>query len=220
MGSSNLGNKSKQTGVELLVASSNKNKIHELQVVGERYQLKLISPFDLQARMKLSPPPQVNETGVTYAENALLKAVAFAHWAQCPAIGDDSGLEVDALGGRPGLLSARYGGPGKTDAERVKQLLDELSDLENQTGIRNRAARFCCSLVLAYPEGNVLKAEASLSGEILDSPRGNGGFGYDPIVYLHDLGHTLAEVDFSVTCQSGFRALAAGKLFKQLVDCQ
>lgn len=206
--------------LNLLVASSNQNKINELRVVGERYQLKLLSPSDLQRLKQLSTPPQVNETGTTYSENALLKAEAYAHWAQCPAIGDDSGLEVEALGGRPGVLSARYGGPGKTDAERVKLLLDELSELERKSGIRNRAAKFHCSLMLAYPNGSVLSAEASLLGEILDAPRGSGGFGYDPIVYLYDLGHTLAEVDFSVTCKKGFRALAAVKLFQQLVEIE
>ena len=133
-----------------------------------------------------------------------------------PALGDDSGLDVDALNGCPGIFSARYAGEDATDAERIAKLLEELRTNGAVTK-ENRSARFRCALALVYPDGRTEFAESSLEGHILGESQGTAGFGYDPIVYLESIGSTLAEVDFDVTCTRGFRALAAKKLFSKLI---
>jgi len=134
-----------------------------------------------------------------------------------PAIGDDSGLEISALGGRPGVFSARYAGEGASDKVRMAKVLAELAELELAAPGLDRRACFRCTLVLAYPNGAVLWAEGELKGTILYEPRGDKGFGYDPIVLIDELGQTLAEVDFSITCENGFRARAARELFGKLL---
>ena len=194
----------------IVVASANKNKILELQTVAKDFAVELLSPAQAAAEMKLPDPPDVTEDGQTYFENARKKAAAFARWARMPALGDDSGLEVSALGNRPGIQSARYAGAGASDEQKIDKLLNELG------ANPQRAACFRCILVLAYPSGELVSSEGELKGQILHQRQGTNGFGYDPIVLIDELGLTLAEVDFSVTCTHGFRAKAAQRLFSSL----
>jgi XTP/dITP diphosphohydrolase len=133
--------------------------------------------------------PEVVETGRSYLENAVAKAVAVARASGLPALADDSGLEVDALDGRPGVTSARYGGPLLTDAERSARLLRELEGVPRP----RRSARFRAVVVLALPGGERHVREGMLEGHITTAPRGTNGFGYDPVFELDD-GRTLAEI--------------------------
>lgn len=129
------------------------------------------------------------ETGSTFEENALLKARHYHSLTGEPVIADDSGLEVDALGGRPGLYSARYGGPEATDAGRVTKLLDEMKGVEPE----KRGARFVCAAAIVWDGGERVFVEEA-RGEIIESPRGQGGFGYDPVFHYPPLGRTFAEL--------------------------
>jgi len=199
---------------EILIASGNKHKLKELQSVAARFDIRLIPPDECRQSLGLAPCPEVEENGTTFFENALLKAQAFSAWSGMPALGDDSGLEVEALEGRPGIFSARY---ASDDSARIDKLLRELEALEQRSGQSNRRARFRSVLVLFFPRtGEILHAEGTLEGEVLRERRGHGGFGYDPIIYLEALQATLAEIDFARTCREGFRALAAEKLFARL----
>ena len=161
----------------LVVATGNLGKLREMQAY----------LTDLGWELRLKPAElEIEETGERFSENARLKAsqvaIATGEWA----IADDSGLEVDALGGAPGVYSARY---GNTDSERIERLLRELGD--NQ----NRQAQFACAVALARPDGSIaLEAEGVCRGEILDATRGSGGFGYDPVFYVPEVQQTFAEM--------------------------
>jgi XTP/dITP diphosphohydrolase len=130
------------------------------------------------------------ETEDSYAGNALLKARAAVRLTGCPVLADDSGLEVDALGGGPGLYSARYGGPGLDDAGRVRRLLEALRDVPAE----RRAARFRCVIALLAPGEGARFVEGVVEGVIAPAPRGTGGFGYDPVFFYPPLGRTIAEL--------------------------
>jgi XTP/dITP diphosphohydrolase len=145
------------------------------------------------------------ETEETYAGNALLKARAAVRITGCRVLADDSGLEVDALDGAPGVRSARYGGPGLDDAGRVRRLLDALRDVPPE----RRTARFRCVIALLAPGGGARFAEGVVEGVIAASPRGTGGFGYDPIFYYPPLGRTLAELTEAEKAGVSHRARAA-----------
>lgn len=199
---------------EILAATGNADKIKELGTIAEEFSITLISPAELALREGLASPPEVEETENTYFGNAMLKAKAYARWSGIPSLADDSGLEVAALKGAPGVHSARYAGEGASAEDRWRKVLAELEKLQNPA--LDRSAAFRCSLVLFYPEGMSLSAEGSLAGRILESPQGEGGFGYDPIVHITELGKTLAEIPFSETCRIGFRAKAARELFNSL----
>lgn len=167
----------------LLVATGNEGKLAEFR--------------DLLAGFRILSPAQVGlvdlavvEDSATFADNALCKARAFAAASGLISIADDSGLEVDALDGRPGVLSARYGGPGLDDADRWRLLLAELSGVPEA----QRGARFRCCLAAVAPDGRTATAEGVCPGRILPGPRGSGGFGYDPVFFSADGGRALAEL--------------------------
>ena len=163
-------------------------------LVGLPWQLEL-KPKDLD----------IEETGKTFAENAALKASSVAKVMGEWAIADDSGLAVAALDGAPGLYSARY---GKTDEERINRLLRELE------GENNRQAQFVCAIAIARPDGAIaLQTEGICPGEILKSPQGNGGFGYDPIFYVPSQQQTFAEMSPAVKNKISHR----GRAFEQLL---
>lgn len=201
---------------QFVVASGNLNKIKELQSVAASFGLELFAPLQIRAIRRLHDPPFVVEDGNTYAENAMKKAIAYSDWCGLPAIGDDSGLEVDALDGEPGMLSARYSGEGATDDSNIEKLLTELRAKGYPNGER-LSARFFCSLVLVFDD-RFYHADGELTGEILFDRKGANGFGYDPIVKIDELGCTLAEVSFEEVCRMGFRAKAAQALFQKLVQ--
>ena len=171
----------------LLLASANQGKLRELRTILEGLPVELAGLGDVG----LGEPPEVEETGDTFLENALLKARAYAAWSGLAAVADDSGLEVDALGGAPGVRSARYAGPGASDQANLDKLLAELADVPPE----RRTARFRCAAVLVDPVGGEWHAEAAWEGRILEAPRGSGGFGYDPVFLPDGWELTSAEVD-------------------------
>ena len=194
----------------IVVGTTSKHKLAELRSVASSFGAEIVSLSEAAIERGLPPLGEIQEHGTSFSENAEIKARAVLKWCGMPALGDDSGLEVEALGGRPGIYSARYAGPGASDADRIAKLLVELNGVPAP-----RRARFRCSLCLLLPGGERFVAEGELQGEVLHAPRGDHGFGYDPVIHLYDLNATLAEVDFSVTCNEGFRARAAKALFSQ-----
>lgn len=168
----------------LLIATSNPGKVAELTDLLKGLNCRVIGLGDLP-----QVPPTVEETGQTFAENAMLKAEHYHRLTGLIALADDSGLEVDALGGRPGVYSARYGGENLSSAEQIQLLLGELKDVPDD----QRTARFVCSIALF---GNGLKVifEDSCEGVIAREPRGQNGFGYDPVFIDAELGRSFAEL--------------------------
>lgn len=183
------------------LASRNRGKLAELEALaGGALRLRL-APADL---------PEIPEDADTYLGNALVKARAVAAAVGGPALADDSGLEVDALDGAPGVRSARFGGLGKSDTERSTLLLETIADATRRT------ARFRCVLVL-FDGRDWCSAEGTLEGEITRAPRGPGGFGYDPVFSVAALGgRTLAEVDAAEKNRISHRAVAMQSLLAQL----
>ncbi len=188
-----------------IVASTNPGKVGELHdVLGE--------VLDLVPRP--SEVPEVVEDADTFVGNARLKAVALAAVTGIAAVADDSGLEVDALVGAPGVYSARYAGAGASDEENVAKLLAALADRPDPA---DRTARFRCALVLRRPDGTELVGEGAVEGHIADAPRGDGGFGYDPVFVPRDGdGATFAELSREVKVALGHRARAAEALLPLL----
>ena len=183
----------------LIVATSNPGKLREMQnyLKDSDWELQL-KPAELE----------IEETGDTFTANACLKASEVAKATGEWAIADDSGLQVDALQGAPGIYSARY---GKTDEERIERLLRELGNKEN------RDAQFVCVIAIARPDGEIaLQVEGICQGKILDSPRGTGGFGYDPIFYFPEKELTFAEMTPEMKGQYSHRGKAFDLLLPQL----
>ncbi|MBK8481960.1 MAG: XTP/dITP diphosphatase [Proteobacteria bacterium] len=174
--------------MRLVFATRNAGKLRELREL--LVTLPAIEIFSLDDFPKA--PEALPETGETFAENAQQKAVAALHATGLAALADDSGLEVAALGGRPGIHSARYAGPAATDADRVAKLLRELADVPEA----ERVARFRCVIALVTPERPDVAElrEGCCEGTILRAPRGDQGFGYDPVFFVPALGRTFAEV--------------------------
>lgn len=191
---------------EIVLATGNKGKIREFSGLLEGVFGRIISLNDLES------PPEVVEDGATFRENALKKARAISAYSGKPALADDSGLAVDALGGRPGVYSARYAGEEATDRDNVTKLLTELGSNEN------RNARFVCVLALVTPDGKEMTAEGTCDGVILTEPRGEGGFGYDPVFYLPEYGKTMAEIPPELKNKISHRARAAESLIKLLSE--
>jgi XTP/dITP diphosphohydrolase len=154
------------------------------------------------------------ETGQTYAENALGKARAAAQLTGALALGDDSGLEVDALGGAPGLHTARFGGPGLSDTDRWKLLLERLRDVAPA----RRTARFRCAIALAGPGQAEKVVEGVVEGVIAEAPRGRGGFGYDPVFFYPPLGRTFAELSAAEKQRVSHRGRALEAARRLLVE--
>lgn len=182
----------------LLIASSNAGKLREIRAILNDLPVDLILPSQMGLDL------DVVEDGLTYAENASKKAVAYAGASHLVSLADDSGLEVDALGGQPGLYSARYSPlPNATDADRRRYLLQNL-----QGKPRPWLAHFHCTVAIAVPGGEVYFAEGDVAGEIIPEERGSDGFGYDPIFYIPELGHTMAELPMDEKNKVSHRARA------------
>ena len=192
--------------MRILLATTNPGKIIELERILGSHAIEIMGLGPLAA-------PEEIETGSTFAENALLKARYFHHRSGLPTIADDSGLEVEALAGAPGIYSARYAGPGATDGERIKKLLDELKSVP----MERRAARFVCAAAIAWAEGEqVFEDEAR--GFVLTEPQGAGGFGYDPVFYYPQLGKSFAELTWEEKADVSHRGRAFKKLTGWLKD--
>jgi XTP/dITP diphosphohydrolase len=177
----------------LLIATNNQNKLAELKRLLDLPDLELLTaheaglPYDFD----------VEETGRTFEENAILKASQYALATGLPALGDDSGLEVPALGGEPGIYSKRYAGDGATDTERINFLLSKMADVPEERS----EARFVAAVALAAPNGRILEVKRGICpGRMIREPRGTNGFGYDPIFVPNQAnGRTLAELNAAET---------------------
>lgn len=169
--------------LKLVIATSNLGKVREFREALSNLNLELLSAADVG----IEAFPE--ETGASYEENALLKAGFVSLRARLPALADDSGLEVDALSGQPGVYSARFGGAGLSDGERTAYLLDLMAGVPRA----GRGASFLASVVLATPGGEMVTFRGECRGEVLTGPRGEGGFGYDPVFYSTELRKTFAE---------------------------
>ena len=187
---------------KLLLATNNKAK------VGEYRSLLQNPPLELVTLAQEGITTVVSEVGKSLEENARLKAMVLSTESQLVALADDSGLEVDVLGGEPGPLSARYAGEGASDKERINYLLARLKGVPWE----KRSARFRCVIAVATPNGRVGFCSGDCQGFITFEPRGEGGFGYDPIFYLPGLGKTMAELPLEVKNQVSHRGQAARKV--------
>jgi XTP/dITP diphosphohydrolase len=193
---------------ELLIATRNPGKLEEI----ESY-LKPSHPLvRFRSLDEIKSAPIVDEDASSFAENARKKAKLLASFTRLPTLADDSGLEVDALGGRPGVLSARFAGPGATDEANIQKLLEKLKGVP----AKQRTARFRCIMVLYAANGHSFTAAGDLKGTIAEEPRGNGGFGYDPIFFVPELGRTLAEITAAEKNRVSHRALALAKISQSL----
>ncbi len=191
---------------KLLLATGNQAKVREYR------SLLRNLPYELVTLAEQGINTTVSEVGKSLEENARLKATALAAESQLLALADDSGLEVDALGGEPGQLSARYAGEGASDKDRVNYLLAKLKGVPGS----ERSARFRCVIAIATPDGEVELCFGECEGFITLEPRGEQGFGYDPVFYLPHLGKTMAELPLEVKNQVSHRGQAASKVYQVL----
>jgi len=192
--------------MQVVVATTNPGKFRELAQGLEPLGWTLRPLLDFAVEMP-------EETGATFEDNALLKAAYVAQRTGLPALADDSGLVVDALGGEPGVYSARYGGR-TNDRDRNVYLLERLRGVPRE----KRTARFVAVLTLAYPDGHVESYRGEVEGLILEAPRGEGGFGYDPLFYLPEVGKTFAEMTPEEKARYSHRGRALEKLLEAWKD--
>jgi len=191
---------------KLLLATNNRGKARELKELFQEL------PFELVLPGELGITAEVDETGSSLEENARLKATVLAKESRLLALADDSGLEVDALGGEPGPLSARYAGEGASDKERVEFLLAKLKGVPRE----KRTARFRCVIAIATPEGKVELCFGECQGLITFGPSGEKGFGYDPVFYFPGLDKTMAELPLDVKNKVSHRGAAAREAVEYL----
>jgi XTP/dITP diphosphohydrolase len=189
----------------LYCATTNPGKLGEFQLAAALYPQMNVQPVP-----DLTKVPAAEETGETFRDNAIQKAVYYSAFAPGPVFADDSGLSVDALNGAPGVYSARFAGPGATDEENNRLVLAKT------TGQTDRRARFVCVIALAR-DGRVIETfEGIVEGELLNSPRGDGGFGYDPLFYYPPFGCTLAECPADRKMEVSHRGKALRAMFEYL----
>lgn len=190
-----------QKDKKIVIASGNAGKIREIAEIFSEYEVIGCNSAGFTG--------EIEETGETFYENAYIKADTVCKALNLPALADDSGLCVDALGGAPGIYSARYAGDGK-DESNINKLL---SVMKNE---KNRSAKFVCHLVLRYPDGRTLDAAGETNGEILGEKRGDGGFGYDPVFFSVDLKKSFGEASEKEKNSVSHRARALFKLKEKL----
>ena len=202
-------NQQQETMNKLLIATNNKGKVLEFQELLKNTGIEFVTPAQINLNL------DVEEDGSTYQENAGKKATAFAQASGLISLADDSGLEVNALGGAPGLYSARYSPkPGATDSDRRAFLLENLKDKP-----RPWTAHFHATIAVAQPNGMIEFMEGNCHGEIIPEERGTGGFGYDAIFFMPELGKTMAELDMDEKNRLSHRAravFAAMPILKQI----
>ena len=185
----------------LLIATHNPGKLIELtRLLGD-------VPFDLVSLADAGIHHQVDETGETFEQNAALKAETYARLSGLPTLADDSGLEVDALDGEPGVRSSRYAGDNATDADRIAFLLRKLDNIRAS----DRTAHFRCVIAVAWPGGPLELHSGTCEGRITEAPRGSNGFGYDPVFFIPTMGRTMAELSPEEKNRVSHRSEAARK---------
>lgn len=195
---------------DLLLATSNPGKIREYRTLLHGVGYRITTP---EAEGIIET---VTESGDTYEQNARLKAIALARLSHLTTLADDSGLEVDALAGQPGVHSARFAGEGATDEDRLDLLLARLNGVPRE----DRTARFICIIAIAHPGGRVDICHGECHGIIAFEPKGKRGFGYDPVFYLPELGRTMAELPRSLKNQLSHRARASQEARRVLLRRQ
>lgn len=193
---------------ELVVATTNPGKLREIQEALDLPGLAIVSLAEFPGA------PEVIEDGETFLDNALKKALAIAQYTGKPALADDSGLCVDALGGAPGVFSARYAGEGATDESNNQKLLAALAGVPRE----RRTARFVCVIAVAVPDGAAIFSEGTAEGLVLEEPRGEGGFGYDPLFHSPELGAGFGEVTGGDKLKVSHRGRALRELSLKLAD--
>jgi len=191
---------------KLLLATNNQAKVREYKSLLQDLPCELVTLAEQGINISVS------EVGASLEENARLKATVLAAESQLIALADDSGLEVDALGGEPGCLSARYAGEGASDRDRINYLLTRLEGVPEE----KRSARFRCVIAIATPAGKVELCSGECRGFITLAPRGEQGFGYDPVFYLAEMGKTMAELPLQLKNQVSHRGRAARQVSQAL----
>ncbi|AHB13804.1 MULTISPECIES: XTP/dITP diphosphatase [Dehalococcoides] len=186
---------------KLLLASNNRGKLREYASLLCSSGFELVTPADMGIKIT------VTETGTTFEENARLKAAALAEASGLLTLADDSGLAVDALGGEPGVYSARYVGENALDTDRNAYLLSKMHTIPAE----KRTARFCCVIAIAQPGHIIATFEGTCEGFINTEPRGTNGFGYDPVFYLPEYCKTMAELSSEIKNSISHRSIAAQK---------
>ncbi len=190
--------------MKLIIASGNSGKLREIRtILGDKFD-------EIVSMKEAGIDHETVEDGATFLENAQKKAREIAEISGCAALADDSGICVDALGGAPGIYSARFCGRHGDDEANNRLLIEKLHDVQQRT------AHYACAVSLAFPDGSELHAEGFLYGEIVDEPCGSGGFGYDPYFYLPAYGCTAAELSAEEKNKISHRAEALKKLLKLL----
>jgi XTP/dITP diphosphohydrolase len=192
--------------MDIVVATRNRKKVQEIKRITEGMTISILTLDDFPEC------PEVVEDGTTFEENAIKKAVTVAKYAGKPALADDSGLEVYALGGAPGTMSARYAGENAGDRNNVEKLLHEMRSLPDE----QRTARFVCCIALALPDGGVATFYGYSEGRIGMEPKGFNGFGYDPIFYPRGHSRTFAEMSDGEKDALSHRGIALGKVCEYL----
>ncbi|MDY4221400.1 MAG: RdgB/HAM1 family non-canonical purine NTP pyrophosphatase [Candidatus Faecousia sp.] len=195
--------------MKVVLASKNRHKLEEISQITQKFDMELV----LQS--KLGVDIDVEETGTTFEENSFLKAQAVMQATGLPALADDSGIAVDALNGEPGIYSARYGfDPTLDDWGRLQLLLKNTEQVPDG----RRQAQFVCVITLVTPEGQTIQARGEVHGELLRSPAGENGFGYDPIFYYPPYGKTLAQATPEEKNRVSHRAVALKVLYQKLKE--
>ncbi len=192
--------------MKLVLATRNKGKIREFKEAFYHLNIECLSISEV------CDVPEPEETGITFEDNAILKATYYMKACQMPCLADDSGLAVDALGGAPGVYSARYAGQHGDDHSNNEKLIRELQHVP----FEERIAHYICVLALAYPDGTVLTAEGTCSGLIQDTPMGDGGFGYDSHFYVPNFQQTMAQLDIHTKETISHRGHALRALIEQI----
>ena len=190
--------------MKFVLATNNAKKLTEMAAILGSLGVEVVSPKDLGIHI------EVEETGTTFAENAMLKAKAICEAAKLRAIADDSGLCVDALNGGPGVYSARYGGEGLDDKGRYMLLLNSMR------GQTTRAAHFACAIACVFPDGDTLTAEGKCHGTIAFAPMGEGGFGYDPVFFVPEYRKTFGQLTAEEKAEISHRGKALSDFAKKL----
>ncbi len=194
--------------MRVVFATKNRGKVKEAQEKLKMFGVEVI-PIDEVAQVK---PPE--ETGETFCENAYQKAVYYAEKIKLPVIAEDSGLEVEALGGKPGVYSSRFAGEKATDQENNLKLIEEL----RKKGLESSPARYVSFIFLAFPERYGLWSEGEVKGKVVTEPRGTGGFGYDPLFIPEGYSRTMAELPLNEKNRISHRGKALEKLLKAILD--
>lgn len=194
--------------MKIVLATQNAGKVDELREMLTELDIEVLSLLDFPAW------EEIEETGATFQENALIKAQVTMERTGLIALADDSGLEVDALGGAPGVYSARYAGEPKDDERNIDKLLEMLERVADD----DRTARFRCALAVVTPDGEVFNTEGTVEGKVLRARRGSGGFGYDPVFFVPDFGRTMAELGMAQKNKLSHRAQAFHKVIPILKD--